>query len=69
MNIGDIVISKQGGDRCLVVNTFGLESVVLRSLEYTSLGDFVAPISALEVVKPENQENIKRLRKKLLENK
>jgi len=52
MNIGDVVICKQGGDKCLVINTFGLESVVLRSLEYTSLGDFVAQISALEVVKP-----------------
>lgn len=52
MNIGDIVINRNGGERCLVVNTFGTDSVVLRSLEFHSLADFVAPISVLAIAKP-----------------
>ena len=53
MNIGDIVIVRyDGGERCLVVDTFGTDSVVLRSLEFHSLADFVVPTSVLMVVKP-----------------
>lgn len=53
MNIGTIVVNKSGGtERCQVVNTFGSDAVVLRSLEYHSLADFVAQISALQELIP-----------------
>jgi hypothetical protein len=53
MNIGTIVAHKGcGTERCQVVNTFGPDAVVLRSLEYLSLADFVAPISELQELIP-----------------
>ena len=55
MSIGDIVIVSydgEDGERCLVIDYFGTDNVVLRSLEFHSLADFVAPISVLKVVKP-----------------
>ena len=53
MNIGTIVVNKSGGtERCQVVNTFGSDAVVLRSLEHHWLADFVAQISALQELIP-----------------